>query len=96
LLSEVVLCGGGGAIRGLDERIGSELRQLATAVGGASLPYDADTPQLTPLAPAGRAHHAVWLGAALAANSSSLYPAWLLKRDYDDAGPSAIHARCFF
>ena len=91
-----MLCGGGGELRGLDQRVARELRVLATSGGAPARLTANELSALQPLPPAGRCEHAVWLGGALAAQSSALHAAWLLKRDYDEHGPASINAKCLF
>jgi hypothetical protein len=109
LWANVVLSGGNTLFPGLAERLQKELQPLAllsrmsrtrTAppLMRAPQPHGATatttTMQVKVIAPPER-KHSVWIGGSILASMSTFQQAWITKEEYDEAGPSIVHRKCF-
>ena len=39
--------------------------------------------------------HSVWIGGSILASLATFQQMWISKREYDEAGPSIVHKKCF-
>ena len=39
--------------------------------------------------------YSVWIGGSILASLSSFASSWITKEQYEDAGPSIVHRKCF-
>lgn len=39
--------------------------------------------------------YSVWIGGSILASLSSFQQLWISKQEYDEAGPSIVHRKCF-
>jgi actin beta/gamma 1 len=78
LYDNIVLEGSSLALRGMVARMEKEMRLLAP---GARVSVSA------------AAAHSVWTGGAALANSPSFLDCCVLRSDYDEIGPSAVHSK---
>ena len=107
----VVLSGGNTLFPGLAERLQNELQPLAllsrtrTAppLMRAPQPHGAAATTATmqvkvihcPTRAQARRKHSVWIGGSILASMSTFQQAWITKEEYDEAGPSIVHRKCF-
>lgn len=87
-LDGVLLSGGGACIKGIHERILQDLKsQLPTGLAPkmSFLPEYMlqETPQYT-----------AWLGGAIMAKMVAYNSHWMIKAEYEEIGPSAVHRKC--
>uniref|UniRef100_A0A667YFU7 Actin alpha cardiac muscle 1 n=1 Tax=Myripristis murdjan TaxID=586833 RepID=A0A667YFU7_9TELE len=40
-------------------------------------------------------HYSVWIGGSILASLSTFQQMWISKQEYDEAGPSIVHRKCF-
>lgn len=83
LYGNVVLSGGTTMFRGLPERLTKEITALAPA---------AVKPRV--VAPPER-KYSVWIGGSILSSLTSFQSMWIQKSEYDEAGPSIVHSKCF-
>merc|ERR1712226_479424 len=83
LYSNVVLSGGNTMFEGIGERIAKELTALAPS-----------TMQIKVDAPPER-KYLVWIGGSILSALSSFQQMWISKGEYDEAGPTIVHRKCF-
>jgi len=83
LYSNVVLSGGNTMFDGIGERITKELTALAPS-----------TMQIKVDAPPER-KYSVWIGGSILSALSSFQQMWISKGEYDEAGPTIVHRKCF-
>jgi actin-related protein len=83
LFANVVMSGGTTMFNGMAERLTKEL----TAAGPAGL-------QPRVIAPPER-KYSVWIGGSILASLSTFQQMWIAKSEYDEAGPSIVHRKCF-
>jgi len=83
LYSNVVLSGGNTMFEGIGERIAKELTALAPS-----------TMQIKVDAPPER-KYSVWIGGSILSALSSFQQMWISKGEYDEAGPTIVHRKCF-
>jgi actin-related protein len=83
LFQNIILSGGSTLFEGMGERMWQEIHQLAPS-----------TNKIKILAPPER-KYSVWLGGSILASLSTFQTMWINKSEYDDAGPSIIHRKCF-
>jgi actin beta/gamma 1 len=83
LYGNVVLSGGTTMYNGLHERMQKELAALAPS-----------TVKPKVIAPPER-KYSVWIGGSILASLSTFQQMWISKQEYDEAGPSIVHRKCF-
>jgi actin-related protein len=87
-LEGVLLSGGGACIPGIHERVMHELK--------AQLPSDQSPRMSFPpeymLLPTPQ--HMAWLGGAIMAKMVAYNSHWMIKAEYEELGPSAVHRKC--
>jgi len=83
LYSNIVLSGGTTMFPGISERITKELTALAPS-----------TMKIKVIAPPER-KYSVWIGGSILASLSTFQKMWISKAEYDEAGPSIVHIKCF-
>ena len=83
LYANIVLSGGTTMYEGLAERLDKEITALAPS-----------TMKVKIVAPEGR-KYAVWVGGSILASLSTFPQMVITKEEYDEAGPSIVHRKCF-
>eukprot|EP00455_Lapot_gusevi_P021511 TRINITY_DN22557_c0_g1_i7.p1 TRINITY_DN22557_c0_g1~~TRINITY_DN22557_c0_g1_i7.p1 ORF type:complete len:267 (-),score=57.82 TRINITY_DN22557_c0_g1_i7:423-1223(-) len=83
LYANTLLSGGTTLFTGLAERMTKELRALAPS-----------TMRVKVIAPPERKYTA-WIGGSIFAWMSTFPQRWISKQEYDEAGPSIVHRKCF-
>ena len=83
LFQNIILSGGSTLFEGMAERMWQEIHSLAPS-----------TNKIKILAPPER-KYSVWLGGSILASLSTFQTMWINKQEYDEAGPSIIHRKCF-
>mmetsp|Transcript_8918 Transcript_8918/g.14331 ORF Transcript_8918/g.14331 Transcript_8918/m.14331 type:complete len:376 (+) Transcript_8918:83-1210(+) len=83
LYSNVVLSGGTTMFGGIGERMTKELTALAPS-----------TMKIKVVAPPER-KYSVWIGGSILSSLSTFQQMWITKTEYDEAGPSIVHRKCF-
>jgi len=83
LYANVVLSGGTTMFPGIGERMTKELTALAPT-----------TMKIKVVAPPER-KYSVWIGGSILSSLSTFQQMWISKQEYDEAGPSIVHAKCF-
>lgn len=83
LYNSVVLAGGSTMFPGMPDRMYKELKALAPcsiALNVVALP---------------ERKYLAWLGGSVLASLSTFQQMWIAKEEYDEAGPSVVHRKCF-
>lgn len=62
--------------------------------GGGGNAEAPDTLVLQIIAPPER-KYSVWIGGSILASLSTFQQMWITKQEYDEAGPSIVHRKCF-
>ena len=83
LYSNIVLSGGTSMYPGMADRIQKELMALAPS-----------TMKIKVIAPPER-KYSVWIGGSILGSLSTFQQMWISKQEYDEAGPSIVHRKCF-
>jgi actin beta/gamma 1 len=83
LYANIVLSGGSTMYEGIAERINKEMVALAPS-----------TMTIKVVAPPER-KYSVWIGGSILASLSTFQQMWISKEEYDEAGPSIVHRKCF-
>jgi actin-related protein len=83
LFSNTVLSGGTTMFPGMADRMHKELSALAPAAMRVKI-----------VAPPER-KYSVWIGGSILASLSTFQTMWISKSEYDEAGPSIVHRKCF-
>jgi len=83
LYANVVLSGGTTMFPGISERMTKELTNLAPS-----------TMKIKVVAPPER-KYSVWIGGSILSSLSTFQQMWISKAEYDEAGPSIVHRKCF-
>jgi actin-related protein len=83
LYSNIVLSGGTTMYPGIGERMTKEISALAPA-----------TMKVKVVAPPER-KYSVWIGGSILSSLSTFQSMWISKAEYDEAGPSIVHRKCF-
>jgi actin-related protein len=78
-----VLSGGTTMYPGIADRMQKEITGLAPS-----------TMKIKIIAPPER-KYSVWIGGSILASLSTFQSMWITKADYDEAGPSIVHRKCF-
>jgi len=82
LYANIVLSGGSTMFPGIDKRMEQEMRALAPS-----------TMKVKIVAPPER-KYSVWIGGSILASLSTFANMWIMKKDYDECGPSIVHQKC--
>ena len=85
LYASIVLSGGNTLFPGFAERLKKEVADLAPAAVRINV---------VRVAPPEREYPA-WFGGSILAAASSFQQRWISKAEYDEAGPSIVHRKCF-
>jgi actin len=83
LYNNIVLSGGTTMFPGIAERMTKEITALAPAAM-----------KIKVVAPPER-KYSVWIGGSILASLSTFQQMWIAKAEYDEAGPSIVHRKCF-
>ncbi len=83
LYSNIVLSGGTTMFPGIAERLTKEITALAPP-----------TMKIKVVAPPER-KYSVWIGGSILSSLSTFQSMWISKEEYDEAGPSIVHRKCF-
>ena len=83
LFANIVLSGGTTMFPGLADRMQREVTALAPA--GV---------RVRVVAPPER-KYSVWIGGSILASLGTFQQMWISKQEYDDAGPTIVHRKCF-
>jgi actin beta/gamma 1 len=83
LYANIVLSGGTTMYPGIAERMTKEITSLAPA-----------TMKIKVVAPPER-KYSVWIGGSILSSLSTFQQMWISKAEYDEAGPSIVHRKCF-
>ena len=83
LYANIVMSGGTTMFPGIAERMTKELTGLAPS-----------TMKIKVVAPPER-KYSVWIGGSILASLSTFQQMWISKAEYDEAGPSIVHRKCF-
>ena len=83
LSTESDLCLGTSMYPGIADRMQKEITALAPS-----------TMKIKIIAPPER-KYSVWIGGSILASLSTFQQMWISKQEYDEAGPSIVHRKCF-
>lgn len=83
LYGNIVLSGGTTMYDGIGERMTKEVVALAPS-----------TMKIKVVAPPER-KYSVWIGGSILSSLSTFQQMWIMKDEYDEAGPSIVHRKCF-
>jgi actin beta/gamma 1 len=83
LYANVVLSGGTTMFQGIGERMTKEITALAPS-----------TMKIKVVAPPER-KYSVWIGGSILSSLSTFQQMWISKQEYDEAGPTIVHRKCF-
>jgi actin-related protein len=83
LYGNIVLSGGTTMFENIDKRMEKEMKALAPA-----------SMKIKIVAPPER-KYSVWIGGSILASLSTFQSMWISKQEYDEAGPSIVHRKCF-
>jgi actin-related protein len=83
LYANIIMSGGTTMFSGLADRLHKELLMLAP-----------NTMKIKIVAPPER-KYSVWIGGSILASLTSFQNMWVTKQEYQEAGPSIIHKKCF-
>jgi len=83
LYGNIVMSGGTTMYPGIPERVQKEVQGLAPA-----------TMKIKVIAPPER-KYSVWIGGSILSSLSTFQQMWITKDEYDEAGPSIVHRKCF-
>jgi len=83
LYANTVLSGGTTMYPGIADRMQKEITALAPS-----------TMKVKIIAPPER-KYSVWIGGSILASLSTFQQMWITKQEYDEAGPSIVHRKCF-
>ena len=83
LYQNTVLSGGTTMFPGIEHRMDLELKRLAPPAVKIKI-----------AAPDER-KYSVWIGGSILSSLSSFQQMWISKSEYDEAGPSIVHRKCF-
>eukprot|EP00270_Netrium_digitus_P004711 TRINITY_DN15_c0_g1_i3.p1 TRINITY_DN15_c0_g1~~TRINITY_DN15_c0_g1_i3.p1 ORF type:complete len:378 (-),score=58.13 TRINITY_DN15_c0_g1_i3:443-1576(-) len=83
LYGNIVLSGGSTMFPGIADRMTKEITALAPP-----------TMKIKVVAPPER-KYSVWIGGSILASLSTFQQMWISKGEYDEAGPSIVHRKCF-
>jgi actin-related protein len=83
LYGNIVMSGGTTMFDGIAERMDKELRALAP-----------QSMKIKIVAPPER-KYSVWIGGSILASLHTFYPMWITRDEYNEAGPTIVHRKCF-
>jgi len=83
LYGNIVMSGGTTMYAGIADRVQKEVAALAPP-----------TMKIKVIAPPER-KYSVWIGGSILASLSTFQQMWITKEEYDEAGPSIVHRKCF-
>lgn len=83
LYGNIVMSGGSTLFPGIADRMIKEVTALAPP-----------SMKIKVVAPPER-KYSVWIGGSILASLSTFQQMWITKAEYDDAGPSIVHRKCF-
>eukprot|EP00999_Lentomonas_sp_LEN2_P002575 NODE_456_length_1480_cov_1078.583149_g424_i0.p1 GENE.NODE_456_length_1480_cov_1078.583149_g424_i0~~NODE_456_length_1480_cov_1078.583149_g424_i0.p1 ORF type:complete len:377 (+),score=130.39 NODE_456_length_1480_cov_1078.583149_g424_i0:136-1266(+) len=83
LYANIVMSGGTTMYEGEPERLNKEVTNLAP-----------NSMKIKVVAPPER-KYSVWIGGSILASLSTFQSMWIKKEEYDEAGPSIVHRKCF-
>ncbi|KAL0452971.1 UNVERIFIED_CONTAM: actin [Sesamum latifolium] len=83
LYGNIVLSGGSTMFPGIADRMSKEITALAPS-----------SMKIKVVAPPER-KYSVWIGGSILASLSTFQQMWIAKAEYDEAGPSIVHRKCF-
>ena len=83
LYSNIVLSGGTTMYSGIADRMQKEMTSLVPST------------MKTKIIAAPERKYSVWIGGSILASLSTFQSMWITKQEYDDAGPSIVHRKCF-
>jgi actin len=83
LYANIVLSGGTTMFPGIADRVSKELTALAPS-----------SMKIKVVAPHER-KYSVWIGGSILASLSTFQQMWIAKSEYNEAGPSIVHRKCF-
>lgn len=83
LYNNIVMSGGSTMFKGIANRVQKEIEVLAPP-----------TMKIKVVAPPER-HFSVWIGGSILASLSTFQQMWVSKAEYEEAGPSIVHRKCF-
>merc|ERR1711939_569957 len=83
LYQNIVLSGGTTMFTGLQDRVQKEIAALAPS-----------SMKVKVIAPPER-KYSVWIGGSILASLTTFQQMWISKAEYDEAGPSIVHRKCF-
>jgi len=83
LYGNIVLAGGSTMFPGISDRIQKEIQALAPS-----------TMKVKVISPPER-KYSCWIGGSILASLSTFQSIWVSKEEYDEAGPSIVHRKCF-
>jgi len=85
LYSNIVLSGGTTCFTGLPERLTKEVSKLCPQSMVSKVKVNA-VPERK---------YCVWIGGSILSSISTFATMWITKEEYDEAGPSIVHRKCF-
>jgi actin len=83
LYANIVMSGGSTMFPNIAERLTKEVTNLAPS-----------SIKVKVTAPPERLY-SVWIGGSVLSSLSTFQQMWILKNEYDEAGPSIVHRKCF-
>merc|ERR1719253_318092 len=83
LYANIVCSGGSTMFEGIAERLTKEITALAPP-----------TMSIKIIAPPER-KYSVWIGGSILSALGTFQSMWITKQEYEDAGPSIVHRKCF-
>lgn len=89
MYENIILVGGGSSIPGISSRFISEVKSLVPMSANAVV---CPAPEYMPSPSVPR--DAAWVGGAVLAKVAQIQNHYIVKADYEEAGPGAIHRRC--
>lgn len=85
LYQNIVLCGGSTLFAGLPERLTKELQKIAPQAISSKVKVTA-VPERK---------NSTWIGGSILSSISTFSSMWITKEEYQEAGPSIVHRKCF-
>ena len=82
LFNNIVMSGGTTMFPGINERMTAEIKKLA--------PPSISVRVITPA----ERKYSVWIGGSILSSLNTFQENWILKDEYDEAGPSIVHRKC--
>jgi actin-related protein len=85
LYQNIILSGGTTLYAGLPERLTKEVQKLAPQA----------IKSLVKVIAVPERKYCVWIGGSILSSISTFGTMWITKEEYQDAGPSIVHRKCF-